>query len=61
MKMASLKPVSKSPANYYIPKPIPSGGVRYGLPIQQPISGRPPIKFGLPIMPPKYFMPTKRK
>lgn len=58
MKMASLSP---RPANYYIPKPIPSGGNRIGLPIIQPPTGRAPIKFGLPIMGPISFMPTKRK
>lgn len=58
MKMASLSP---RPANYYIPKPIPSGGNRIGLPIVQPAPGRAPVKFGLPIMPPNRFTPAKRK
>lgn len=57
--MASLKPIA--PANYYIPKPIPSNGNRFGLPIVQPVSGRPPVKFGMPIMPPMRFTPAKRK
>ena len=53
-----LKP---RPANYYIPKPIPSGGNRYGLPVMQPMPGRAPVKFGLPIMGPVQFGITKRK
>jgi len=54
--MAGLRP-----ANYYIPKPIPSGGTRYGLPIMQPEPGRAPGKFYMPIMPPARFVPQKRK
>lgn len=53
--------LSSKPANYYIPKPIPSGGNRYVLPIQQPMPGRVPIKFGLPIMPPTNFYPTTKR
>lgn len=54
--MASLKP-----ANYYIPKPIPSGGNRFVLPIIQPMPGRAPVRFTLPILPPTQFTPVKRK
>lgn len=42
-------------ANYYLPKPIPSGGFRFGLPIVQPMPGRAPVRFGIPIQPSARF------